>query len=150
MDWFNETSFYPLLAPQLMWIKILELCAVILLATALLTLVVGWVRHLSWRVRLLALLPLAASIGAGSIAHHLHDTYIYWNAFLGHLPYSYPAGYYNHIMQLIFEANNQAELAGWFAICITGILLMLGLYGGWRAVASGGRGQLPASLALES
>ena len=49
-----------------MWIKILEVLAVVLLALTLLTFVVGWVRHFPWWARLSAVVPLAASIGIAS------------------------------------------------------------------------------------
>ena len=47
MDWLNEAPAYTGLAPQLLWIKILEICAGVLFAVALLTLLVVWLRHLS-------------------------------------------------------------------------------------------------------
>jgi uncharacterized membrane protein len=77
VDWLNETPGWSYLASLLMWIKVLEICTVVLLVLAVLTLLIGWVRHLSLWVRLSALLPLAASIGAAIAVHALHTSYVY-------------------------------------------------------------------------
>jgi hypothetical protein len=151
MDWFNETPVYGFLEPQLLGVKILEICAVVLLVLALLTLLVGWLRHLSWRVRLSALLPLAASVAAGIAAHALHDIYVSWVGFLNYwLPVSYPLGNQILITREITDANQTATVLGWVGIIVTGVLLALSLLGVWYLLVPGRRRHVSASVAIES
>jgi hypothetical protein len=73
MDWLTESPAYYALGPQLMGVKVLEICAGVLLLLALLTFIIGWAQHRSRRIWLLALVPLAVGIAAGITAHVLHD-----------------------------------------------------------------------------
>lgn len=151
MDPLNETSLYSILAPQLLSVKILEICAAVLLILALLTLLVGWVRHLSWRVRLLALLPLAAGIAAEIVAYALQDTYAYWVGFLNYwLPVSYPKGVQDHFLSEIANANQAATVLGWTGVIVTVVLLALSLVGVWRLLVSGQWRPRSATVAIES
>jgi hypothetical protein len=151
MDPLNEASLYAILAPQLMSVKILQICAGILLILALLTLLIGWLCHLYWRVRLLALLPLAAGIAAEIVAHVLHDTYVYWVEFLNYwLPVSYPKGFQDHFLREIANADQAATVLGWTGVIVTGVLLALGLVGMWRLVMSGRWRQRSSAIAIES
>jgi hypothetical protein len=133
MDWLNEAPVWPIVAPLLLWIKILEICAVVLIALALLTLLVGWLRHLSWRIRLSALVPLAASVGAAIAAHAFHDTYVFWVNYLNFW-YNHRAPYaiFSHASYVIGNTTHAATVLGWVALVVTGILLALGLVGIWR------------------
>jgi hypothetical protein len=149
VDWLNETPAYTFLAPQLMWIKILEVCAAVLLVTALLMLLTGWLRHCSLRVQLIALLPLAASVGVGIAVLVLHGAYVYWVDFVGNLPVSFPLAYQNWWLGQIAKANNTATVLGWVSVAVTGVVLVLSLVGFWRLVMLGRQNQLPASLAME-
>lgn len=118
-------EFSTLLAPQQTGIQVLEICAGVLLLLALLTLLVGWVRHLTWRVRLTALFPLAASIGAGIVAHALQETYRSWVNFLCALPRSFPPGVQTQFLQGIATANHTAAVLGWVSAIVTGLLLVV-------------------------
>ncbi len=144
MDWLNEAPVWPIVAPLLMWIKILEICAAILLILTMLTLLVGWLRHLSWRI---ALLPLAASVEAAIAAHSFHDTYVFWVKYLNFW-YNHRASstVFTYSGYAIGNATHVATVLGWVAIVVTGILLALGLVGMWRLTVPGRRGRLPASL----
>ena len=79
MDGLTEVPTWTGVAPLLLWIKTLEILALVLLALALLTVMIGWMRHLYWWRHLSALVPLAASVGAASTVHALHDTYVFWS-----------------------------------------------------------------------
>ena len=140
MDWLTETPAYGMtLAPQLLGVKILEICASALLLLTLLTFIVGWAWHLSRRVRVLALVPLAAGITAGSLSHVLHDTYVSWVSFLEHLAPTYPPNL--TLNNEIASANQAATVLGWVFVIVTGILFVLGLFNVWRSAVSGqGRG----------
>ncbi len=126
MDWLNETPTWWGVAPLLMWIKILEVLAVALLALALLTFVVGWVRHLPWWARLSAVVPLAASIGIASAIPGLHNTYVFWdtisNFCFGHgcFPNSFP-----HAEYVAGIAAHMAAVLGWVGIIGAGLWLVL-------------------------
>jgi hypothetical protein len=125
-------EFSTLLAPQQTGIQVTEICAGVLLLLALLNLLVGWARHLSWGVRGITLLPLAASVAAGIGAHALQDTYLYWVNFLCYLGGSFPPGFQNHFLQGIADANHRAAVLGWVSAIVTGILLVLSGVGMWR------------------
>jgi hypothetical protein len=143
-------EFPVFVATQQRWIAAIEICAGLLLALTVLHLLVGWVRHLSWHVRLTALLPLVAGIGAGIAAHSLQDTYTYWVTFLCDLPRSFPPAFQHYFLNGIANANHTATVIGWVAIVVTGLLLALSLAGIWRLVAPGQRKPLSASLARDS
>jgi len=137
MDWLTEAPAYgTTLAPQLLGVKITEICAGALVVLMLLTYLVGWARHLSGRVRLLALVPLAAGITAGITAHALHDTYMNWVSLLNRLfsprsPQS-PKVAEARFLHEIATANHTATVLGWIGVTVTGILLLLSLMGLWR------------------
>jgi hypothetical protein len=139
-------------APQVMWADLFVICAGILLALSLVTLAVGWERHLTWWVRLSALLPLAASGAAEGAAQHLYDTYASWAGFL---PWGLPgARFPSQVVFIITElasANHQATVLGWVGVIVTGILLAVTLVGWWRLFVQGRNGnQLAVSVAFES
>jgi len=156
MDPLNETSYIPQLSSLLLWIKVIEVCTGALFALALLTLLAMSVRQLSWRVRLSALVPLAAGIAAGIVAHALHTTYVYWENVLS-LPEPTPGHItvllikthlvrYQHIQREVASATHTATILGWgVVVVVTGILLILGFLGAWRLVATGRHRQLPTS-----
>ena len=147
MDWLTETPAYGMtLAPQLLGVKILEICASALLLLTLLTFIVGWAWHLSRRVRVLALVPLAAGITAGITAHVLHDTYVSWVSFLEHLAPTYPPNL--TLNNEIASANQAATVLGWVFVIVTGILFVLGLFNVWRSAVSGQPRDLSVPLAL--
>jgi hypothetical protein len=134
MDWLNETPDYSSLASLLLWIKVLEICAAVLLVLAGLTLLIGWVRHLSLWVRLSALLPLAASIGAAIAVHALHTSYVYWDNSLTDLV-TYARGApltFYRALYFIGTATHTAMVVGWISIIVTAVLLVLGLIGVWH------------------
>ena len=134
MDWLNEAPDWPHLATLLMWIKVVEICAVVLLVLAVLTLLIGWVRHLSLWVRLSALLPLAASIGAALAVHALHTSYVYWdNSPTDLVMYARgaPLTFYR-ALYFIGTTTHTAMVLGWISIIVTEVLLVLGLVGVWR------------------
>jgi hypothetical protein len=153
MDPLNETTYVPLLVNLLFWIKVLEVCAIILVTLYLVTLVVAWKLQLSRRVRATALVPLAAGIGAGVAVYVLHTTYAYWNAQLvtaytvdpGVPGHGLPLGWtFRHVHVVIIglgpeipNATHTAMVLGWAAIVVTGILLVLGLVGAWQLFAAG-------------
>ena len=151
MDPLNETPVFTVLAPQLLSAKILEICVGVLLVLFLLAFIIGWVRHLSWYVRLYALVPLAAGMASAIAAHALHDTYVYWvyrlYAASGAGPV--PQVYYVKLQHDLASANRAATVLGWAGVIVTLILLALGLVGLWRLVVPGRRRNLPTSLALE-
>ncbi len=129
MDWFTETPYWPPMAPLLLWIKVLEICALVLLALAMLTFLVGWLQHRSWRIGLWALLSLVASGGAAIAAHALHSTYAFWVTEFHH---SVPLSIYSYAQYAIGNATHTATLLGWACVLVTGLLLSLSLVGLWR------------------
>jgi hypothetical protein len=149
--WLNLALQFPtLLASQETWIRVIETCAGVLFILALLNLIVGWVWRLSWRLRLTALVPFAASIGAGIAALSLQDTYTYWVTFLCDLPRSYPPVFQIEFMHEIANANHTAAVLGWVAVIVMALLLALSLLGIWRLLVSRRVRQQPsASLAIE-
>lgn len=156
MDPLNEATYFPLLSPLLLWIKNIEVCSGILLILALLTLLMTWVRHVPWRLRLSALVPLAAGIAAGVVAHALHTTYAYWDTLSPRpLPENAPLVLsstrvsFQHIQNGIASATQAATVLGWSSIVATGILLVLGLVSAWRLVATGRSRRLPPSVTSE-
>jgi hypothetical protein len=152
MDPLSETSIFTSLAPQLLSAKILEICAGVLLVLFLLAFIFGWVRHLSWYVRLYALVPLTAGMASAIAAHALHDTYVYWVYGLYAASGAGPApqAYYERLQRDIASANQAATVLGWSGIIVTVILLALGLVGLWRLVGPRRRRHLQASLVIES
>jgi hypothetical protein len=152
MDWLTEAPGWSDLDSLLLWIKVLEICAVVLLVLAGLTLLIGWVRHLSLWVRLRALLPLAASIGAAIAVHALHTSYVYWDntltALVNH-PRGAPLTYYR-ALYFIGTATHTAVVLGWIFLIVTGVLLVLGLVGVWRLTVYDRHGDLPVPLVIES
>ena len=133
MDWLTEAPTWSGVAPLLMWIKILEVLAVVLLAVALLILVVGWVRHLPWWVRLSAVVPLATSIGVARAVPGLHATYAYWayvcNWCCGHGCVQSSA---THAEVFADAAAHMAAVLGWVGMVVAGLWLLFGLVGFWR------------------
>jgi hypothetical protein len=151
MDWFTEISIFPMLVPQLMSVKIVEICAVILLILAMLTLIVGWVRHLSPQVRVSALVPLAAGLAATIAAHALHDSYVYWVNFLFNVSGErFPKAYQDQYLRDLATANHTAAVLGWVVVIVTGILLALSFLGMLRLLMPRRRKQLSVPLAIES
>ena len=146
MDWLTETSAVPEIAPLLMWIKIVEMCTVVLFALALLTLMVGWMRHLSWGVRLTPLVPLAASMGTAIAVHALHDSYIFWvnysHTYIGAKSPSEDESYY---FPGTANIDHTAAVVGWVVLMVTALCLILCLVGVWRLVLPEQR-QQPAPL----
>jgi hypothetical protein len=143
MDWLTETSAVPEVAPLLLWIKIVEMCAVVLFALALITLVIGRMRHLSQWVRLTALVPLAAAIGAAIVVHVLHDSYIFWvnysNAYIfGKSPPTVEFYYYPGTA----NTDHTAAVVGWVVLIVTALCLIFCLVGAWRRVQPEQRRQL--------
>jgi hypothetical protein len=160
MDPLNETAYLPQLAPLLMWIKVIEVCASILLLLALVTMLATWVWQLSWRMRLSALVPLAAGTAAGIAAHALHSWYVYWTNSALFTPRTSPGHvtpqYIADVLRLLRPFEDQftsdlhtATILGWGILVVTAILVALGLLGTWRLVAAGRHKPLPASWASE-
>jgi hypothetical protein len=137
MDWLTETPAYgTILVPQLLGVKITEICAGALLLLTLLTSIVGWTRHLSGRVYLPALVALATGIAAEITAHALHDAYIYWVSLLNHAfsprsPQS-PEVFLAPFLHEIANANHTATVLGWIFSIVTGVVVVLGLVHLWR------------------
>jgi hypothetical protein len=152
MDPLNDTTYVPLLVNLLFWIKVLEVCALILFSLYLVTLVVAWKLQLSRRVRASALVPLAAGIGAGIAVYVLHTTYAYWNAQLmtaytvdpGVPGHGFPPGWTFRQVHVVIiglgpeipNATHAATVLGWAGIVVTGILLVFGLVDAWRLLAA--------------
>jgi hypothetical protein len=161
MDPLNETTYVPPLAHLLLWVKVLEVCALILLILALVTLLVAWRWRLSQRERASALVPLAAGIGTSIAVYALHTTYAYWNLELFAIYNIWNCGGHGvcpgppkvvlggGIPPQILSATQAAMVLGWSAIVVTSILLVLGLLGAWRLVATGGSRPQPMSWANE-
>ena len=149
MDWLTESPAYTGLGPQLMGVKVLEICAGVLLLLAILTFIIGWARHLSMRMWLLAFVPLAVGIATGIIAHALHDTYVYWVYYFGHITRLAPvAG--ERIDKEFANANQTAVVLAWVFVFVTGVLLVLSLLSWWRLVVSRGQRHRSTSIALNS
>jgi len=145
MDPLNETTYVPLLVNLLFWIKVLEVCALILITLCLVTLVVARKLQLPRRVHASALVPLIAGIGASIAVHVLHSTYVYWNAQLvtaytvdpGVPGHGFPPGWTFRQVHIGFtglgpeipNTTHAAMVLGWAAIVVAGILLALGLVG---------------------
>jgi hypothetical protein len=137
-------------APQLMWANILVICASLLLALFLLTLVVGWAKHFSTLARLSALVSLGTSIAAAIVAHHLYDAYGYWVAFLPpFLEGTAPEPLRVQVLNEINNANQQATVLGWVGVIMTSMLLAVGLLGVGRLVAPGRQKHLPLKEARD-
>jgi hypothetical protein len=132
MDWLTEPPTYTYVGPQLTGVKILEICAGVLLLLTLLTFIIGWAWHFSGRVRLYVLVPLAAGITAGMTAHILHTTYVYWVFRVANLPPSFPREVGDNLMNGIANANQAATALGWVFVIVTGMVLALSLVGLWR------------------
>lgn len=129
-------------AQQQTWIAVIEICAGVLLILALLNLLVGWLRHLSWRSRSTALVPFGAGIGAGIVAHSLQDIFLYWVNFLCNLPRSFPQAFQNHFLQGIADASHSAAVFGWASVLVTGVLLVWSFVGMWRLEEKAARQRL--------
>ncbi len=135
----------------LIWVQVMVACAIILLALALLVLAVALVRHLSWPVRIGALVPLAASVLAGGVARYIHDTYLYVVQLEGEFGGSGPKQFYLELERNMASAIHGAQVLGWLVVIITGVLLVVGLLGLWQLFPRHGRdGKRPASLAVGS
>ena len=138
MDGLNEiatSAAGPVLMPLLMWIKILEVCAVALLAVALLMLVVGWIRHVSGWMRLSALVPLAIGIGVEITAYSLHTSYVYWTTYIDAAwGAKAPPAFYSHVLYQAEQANHMGTVLGWVGVVVTGIVVAVCLVGLWRLV----------------
>jgi hypothetical protein len=148
MDWLAETPTWSYLASLLLWIKVVEICAVVLLVLAGLTLLIGWGRHLSLWVRLSALLPLAASMGAAIAVHSLHTSYVYVDNLITMLANSRaPLPFQVHVFYLVNTDTHTAMVLGWIFLIVTGALLVLGIVGFWRLRPPRQRQQAP-SLAI--
>jgi hypothetical protein len=131
MDWLAETPAYGItLAPQLLGVKITEICASALLLLTLLTYLVGWARHLSGRAHLLVLVPLAAGIAAGITAHALHESYAFWVSLFNRAPPTAPPN--PNFINEIAKANQAATVLGWIFVSVTGVVVVLGLIRLWR------------------
>jgi hypothetical protein len=149
MDWLTETPAYGItLAPQLLGVKITEICAGALLLLTLLTSIVGWARHLSGRVRLLALVPLAAGIAAGITAHALHESYVFWVSLFDRLAPTAPRN--PNFTNEIANANQAATVLGWIFVIVTSVVVVLSLFYLWRPVVSGRPRKLSVPVALDS
>jgi hypothetical protein len=160
MDPLNETPFSLQLAPLLMWIKVIEVCASMLLLLALVTLLATWVGRRSWRIRFLALLPLAAGIAAGIAAHALHSRYVYWTTsvpfgWLPSIPHPSPQStaiinrWLRPFEEQFTSDMHTATLLGWGIVVVTAMLVALGLLGAWRLFTSERHQPLPTSSASE-
>lgn len=151
MDWLTETPAYgTTLAPQLLGVKIIEICAGALLLLTLLTVTIGWAQHLSGCMWLLALVPLAVDIAAGITAHALHDTYIYWVYYLEGLPPRFPGTVEGYVEHAVTNANQTAMVLGWVFAVVTGVLFVLSLFDLWRLVVPGRPRNRSVPLALDS
>ena len=138
MEFLQEPSRSVTLDPQLMWAKILVICACLLLAMALLTFAVEWGRSLSRLARLSALLPLAASVAVATLAHHLYDLYSYWDNYLNVTLFTRrPADnpfFVDRLFNEIVNANQHATVLGWIGVIVTSIVLALSLFGMWYLI----------------
>jgi hypothetical protein len=135
MEFLQEPSRSVTLDPQLMWANILAICACLLLAMALLTFAVEWGRSLSRLARLSALLPLAASVAAAILAHHL---YSYWDNYLNVTLFTTRAAdnpfFVGRLFNEIVSANQHATVLGWIGVTVTGIVLALSLLSMWYLI----------------
>jgi hypothetical protein len=129
-------------------VQILRACSILLLALGLLVLLISWLGHLPWLVRLSCVLPLAASGFAWAAALHLQDTFGY----LLQLEQDYsdggspPMGYYPHLEHLMASALHDALLLAWLVVVVTSVLVLasaLGLWSGFLERDQTGKGQLP-------
>ena len=160
MDPLNETTYIPQLMPLLTWIKVIEVCAGILLVLALVTLLAPSVWQLSWRLRLSALAPLAVGIAAGITVHALHSMYVSWTNSVLFMPHTEGG----HITPQVIAAFRRffqpfedhftsdmhtATILGWVFVVVTAMLVALYLLGTWRLVATRRHKALQASLASE-
>ena len=132
----------------LTWVQILRVCSIVLLALGLLVLLISWLGHLPWLVRLSGVLPLAASGFAWAAALHLQDTFGY----LVQLEQDYnfggfaPRSYYTHLEHLMASALHNALVLAWLVVVVTSVLLLssaLGLWRGFLVRDQIGKGQLP-------
>ena len=132
----------------LTWVQILRACSIVLLALGLLVLLISWLGHLPWLVRLSGVLPLAASGFAWAAALHLQDTFGY----LVQLEQEYsgggkpPPSYYPHLERLMASALHNALVLAWLVVVVTSVLVLssaLGLWRGFLVRDQTGKGQLP-------
>jgi hypothetical protein len=109
---------------------------------ALLTCAVEWGRSLSRLARLSALLPLAASVAAAIVAHHLYDLHSYWDNYLKVTLFTTRATdnpvFVDRLFNEIVNANQQATVLGWIGVMVTGIVLVLSLLGMWYLIRKAG------------
>ena len=113
------------------WIKILYVCAGLLLVETLLILLLAWMRHLSWRVRLTALVPLAAGVGTVVAARFIDGMYFGgWFVLRSPIPSAQA-----QIIAGLENSIHRASVLGWLGIGLTSILLVLGLIGARRLPA---------------
>jgi hypothetical protein len=117
------------------WVHVVLASAGMLVALALLALVAGWVWRVPRQLRLASVVPAAASVFAGIVALHLHDTYLHVaqveavelqnfccaSPYLGPLPVP---------SQLLAEVQT-ATLLGWLVVIVSVGLLAIGILGLW-------------------
>jgi hypothetical protein len=126
------------------WIRILYLCAGLLLIETLLILILGWARRLSWRLRLGALAPLAVSVAAVVAARYIDGMYFGgWVIQQSPIP-----SLQEQIIAGFNDSIRKASVLGWIGIGLTSILLVLGLVSAFRWPA--GPGKFPVTPAAET
>lgn len=132
-----DTTFDEVLTSLDTWIHVVLASAGVLVALALLALVAGWVWHVPWRLRLASVIPVAASIFAGIVALHLHETYLHVAQVqaveeqalsLGYPPY----GVTVLVPSQVLAEVQAATLLGWLVVSVTAGLLAIGILGLWR------------------
>jgi hypothetical protein len=154
--WCSSTACTPLyyhgeqVLSLLTWVQILRACSIVLLATGLLVLLISWLWHLPWLVRLSGVLPLAGSGFAWGAALHIQDAFGY----LLQLEQEYndggkpPPSYYPHIEHLMASALHDALVLAWLIVGVTSVLVLASAVGLWRGFLvrnRSGKGQLPKS-----
>ncbi|MGO8946447.1 MAG: hypothetical protein ACLQUY_02045 [Ktedonobacterales bacterium] len=127
--WFKGEQVLSLLT----WIQIVRGCGIALLVLGPLVVLISWLGHLPWLVRLFGVLPLAASGFAWAAAAHIQDTFDYVvqleQDLLGNYPG--PSAYY-HFEREITSALQGALLLGWLMVIVAIVLLLACALGVWR------------------
>jgi hypothetical protein len=138
--WCSSTVCTPLyyqgeqVLSLLTWVQILRACSIILLASGLLVLLISWLRHLPWLVRLSSALPLAASGFAWAASLHMQDIFGY----LVQLEQDYnfggkpPPSYYTHLEHLMASTLYDALVLAWLVVAATSVLVLTSALGLWR------------------
>jgi hypothetical protein len=115
----------------LTWFAVLRVCAAVLAVEAIVLGLLSFVRPPKGVLRVgalvsLAIVSLAAAIGAGVLARNDFATY---QELLpaNYLPRSFTPAYYDRYLQKIAQAVAFYEAVGWRAVAVTAVLLIAGL-----------------------